>query len=148
MKLKSVFAAAAFCVALCSCGPKEQPLSEQLVGQWTGMDSIIVTAADSTGAPVVSNFVLPIGLEYLSDSTFTAVITVNDSTSIKVEGIANVQEAQVNFAGTMACPERTMDLSGSMSFAGVDTLTVLFNASNAEQVVSHSGKAILIRKAN
>ena len=49
MKLKSIFAAAAFCVALSSCGPKEKPLAEQLVGQWTGMDSITVTTVDSTG---------------------------------------------------------------------------------------------------
>ncbi|MEN6619013.1 MAG: hypothetical protein ABFC28_05900 [Rikenellaceae bacterium] len=146
MKLKTFFAAAAFIVALASCGPKEQPISEKLVGQWTGMDSIAVTVVDSTGNSVVQELVAPIELEYLADSTFTAVITVNDSTTITVGGVATVADPAVTFTGSMTCVQ-SMDLSGDMKIiAEPEALVVNFTAVNPEATVTHNGKANLTRK--
>ncbi len=70
MKLKTIFAAAALSVALISCGPKQQPLSVQLVGQWTGNDSVTMTVKDSLGVDSTTKFVLPIEINYFEDSTF------------------------------------------------------------------------------
>lgn len=147
MKLKTFFAAAACIVALASCGPKEQSISEKLVGQWTGMDSISVTTVDSTGNSVVTDLVAPIELEYLADSTFTATITVNDSTVISVGGVASIAESAVTFTGSMTCAQ-PMDLSGSMTLnAEPESLAVSFTGVNAEATITHNGKANLTRKA-
>jgi hypothetical protein len=146
MKLKTFFAVAAFVVALASCGPKAKPVSEQLVGQWTGMDSIAVTIVDSTGNSVVQEFTAPIELEYLADSTFTATITINDSTVISIGGVATIAEAAVTFAGSMTCAQ-PMELSGDMMVvADPEALVVNFKAVNAETTVNHVGKANLTRK--
>ena len=145
MKVKSILAVAALGVALVSCGTKEAPVSEQLVGQWSGVDSITVTVLDSTGTPSTQTFAAPIELEYLADSTFTAVIMVNDSTNVTVGGIATVADAAVNFTGSMTCAQ-TLELSGNMTVAS-DTLYVNYTGVNAEAGITHEGKAMVIRKA-
>lgn len=146
MKLKTFFAAAAFIVAITSCGPKEQPIATQLVGQWTGMDSIAITVVDSTGNSVVQELVAPIDLEYLADSTFTATIRINDSTVISVGGVATIAEAAVTFTGSMTCTQ-PMDLSGDMSIvAEPETLIVNLKGVNAEATATSIGKARLTRK--
>ena len=147
MKLKSIFAAAAFCVALSSCGPKEKPLAEQLVGQWTGMDSITVTTVDSTGTPTTTTMVCLIELEYLADSTFTAVIAINDSTKVDVKGDVIVNETAVNFTGSLVCADKTLDLNGALNLQGADTLKVQLTGVKAEKGINHDGKATLTRKA-
>ena len=110
------------------------------------MDSISVTMVDSTGNSVVQEFVAPIELEYLADSTFTATITINDSTVISVGGVATIAEAAVTFTGSMTCTQ-PMDLTGDMSIvAEPEALVVNFKGVNAEATVNHSGKANLTRK--
>lgn len=147
MKLKTIFAVAASVVALASCGQKVKPVSEQLVGQWTGTDSITVTVVDSTGNQVAQELVAPIDLEYFADSTFTAAIKVNDSTTINVGGVATIAEDVVTFTGSMQCVE-PMDLNGSMTFVvEPEALNVTFTAVNAAANTTHSGKANLTRKA-
>ena len=145
MKVKSILAVAALGVALVSCGTKEAPVSEQLVGQWSGVDSITVTVIDSTGAAQETKMAAPIELEYLADSTFTAVIMVNDSTNVTVGGIATVADAAVNFTGSMTCAQ-TLELSGNMTVAS-DTLYVNYTGVNAEAGITHNGVAKVIRKA-
>jgi hypothetical protein len=145
MKLKTFFAVAAVTVALVSCGPKAKPVSEQLVGQWTGLDSVKITVVDSTGNQVEQTFVAPIELEYLADSTFSAVIKVTDSTVITVNCAAAVTEEAVTFTGSMACSTETMNLNGDM-LVTPESLTVNFNAVNVASTVTHTGKAILTRK--
>lgn len=145
MKLRTFFGVAAVVAALASCGPKEKPVSEQLVGQWTGIDSVKITVVDSTGSQVEQTFVAPVEFEYLADSTFTATIKVTDSTVITLGGVAVVNGEAVTFTGSMACPQETMDLTGDMMIAA-ESLTVNFNAVNAATTVTHKGKAILNRK--
>jgi hypothetical protein len=146
MKVKSILAVAALSVALVSCGPKEAPVSEQLVGQWTGMDAITVTVLDSTGTPSTQAFEAPIEFEYLTDSTFTAVVMVNDSTNVSLGAVATVADALVNFTGTMTCAQ-TLEVSGTMTFQGKDTLVVNYTGVNTEAGITHEGKAVVVRKA-
>jgi opacity protein-like surface antigen len=147
MKLKTFFAVAASVVALASCGQKAKPVSEQLVGQWTGTDSISITVVDSTGNQVAQEFVAPIDFEYFADSTFTGVIKINDSTSINVGGVATIAEDVVTFTGSMQGVE-PMDLSGTMTYvADPEGLKVTFTAVNAAANTTHSAKANLTRKA-
>ncbi len=145
MKLKTFFAAAAVVAALASCGPKAKPVSEQLVGQWTGLDSVKITVVDSTGNQVEQTFVAPIEFDYLADSTFTAVIKVTDSTVITIGGVAAVNGEAVTFTGSMACSTETMDLTGDMVVLP-ESLTVNFSSVNVAATVNHKGKAILTRK--
>jgi hypothetical protein len=146
MKVQTILAAAAISVALISCGTKEKPVSEQLVGQWTGVDSITVTVLDSLGTPTTQTIAAPIDLEYIADSTFTAVVKVNDSTNVTLGGIATIAEAAVNFTGSMTC-DQTLEVTGNMTLAGADTLYVNYTGVNAEARITHEGKAMIVRKA-
>jgi hypothetical protein len=146
MKVKSFFALAALSVALVSCGTKEAPVSEQLVGEWTGMDAITVTVLDSTGTPATQMMEAPIEIQYLSDSTFTAVVMVNDSTNVTLGAVATVADALVNFAGTMNCA-KTLEVSGNITLQGADTLVINYTGVNTEAGLTHEGKAVVVRKA-
>lgn len=146
MKVKSILAVAAMSVALVSCGTKEAPVSEQLVGQWTGVDSITVTVLDSLGTPTTTTIAAPIELEYIADSTFTAIVMVNDSTNVTLGGIATIADAAVNFTGSMTCAQ-TLEVTGNMTLAGADTLYVNYTGVNAEARMTHEGKAMVVRKA-
>ncbi|OJV21513.1 MAG: hypothetical protein BGO30_02105 [Bacteroidetes bacterium 41-46] len=146
MKVKSFFALAALSVALVSCGTKEVPVSEQLVGQWTGMDAITVTVLDSTGAPVTQTMEAPVEFEYLADSTFTAIVMVNDSTNVTLGAVATVADALVNFTGTMNCAQ-TLEVSGNIVLQGADTLVINYTGVNTEAGITHEGKALVVRKA-
>lgn len=146
MKVKSILAVAAMSVALVSCGTKEAPVSEQLVGQWTGVDSITVTVLDSLGTPTTTTIAAPIELEYIADSTFTAIVMVNDSTNVTLGGIATIADAAVNFTGSMTCAQ-TLEVTGNMTLAGADTLYVNYTGVNAEARMTHEGKAMIVRKA-
>lgn len=146
MKVKSILAVAALSVALVSCGTKEAPVSEQLVGQWTGVDSITVTVLDSLGTPTTTTIAAPIELEYIADSTFTAIVMVNDSTNVTLGGIATIADAAVNFTGSMTCAQ-TLEVTGNMTLAGADTLYVNYTGVNAEARMTHEGKAMVVRKA-
>lgn len=145
MKVKSILAVAALSVALVSCGTKEAPVSEQLVGQWTGVDSITVTVLDSLGTPTTTTIAAPIELEYIADSTFTAIVMVNDSTNVTLGGIATIADAAVNFTGSMTCAQ-TLEVTGNMTLAGADTLYVNYTGVNAEARMTHEGKAMVVRK--
>ena len=145
MKVKSFFAIAALSVALVSCGTKEAPVSEQLVGQWTGMDAITVTVLDSTGTPMTQTMEAPIELEYLADSTFTAVVMVNDSTNVALGAVATIANALVNFTGSMTCAQ-TLEVSGTLTLQGKDTLVLNYTGVNTEAGITHEGKALVVRK--
>ncbi len=143
MKLKSIFAAAALSVALISCGPKAKPLSEQLVGQWTGVDSVQLTVKDSLGVDSTTNFTLPIEFNYFEDSTFTAVLKVNDSTSVSFGGVATVKDSSATFTTSVACGTMTFAVEGTLSIAN-DVLTV--NCNGVAEGATRVGKATLTRK--
>ena len=145
MKLKTIFAAAALSVALISCGPKQQPLSEQLVGQWTGNDSITLTVKDSAGVDSTTSMTLPIELNYSgADSTFSAVLTVNDTTSVNFTGVVTFADSVANFTSdNFVCGGTTFNLSGTMKVAN-DVLQVVYNG--VADGKTRDGKATLTRK--
>ncbi len=143
MKLKSIFAAAALSVALISCGPKQLPLSQQLVGQWQGVDSVKVTMTDSTGVDSTTSFTLPIELSYFEDSTFTAVLKVNDTTSVTFGGVATVTDSSAAFTTSVACGTTTFAVEGTFAVAE-DVLTVVCNG--VAEGKTRVGKATLTRK--
>lgn len=143
MKLKSIFAAAALSVALISCGPKQLPLSQQLVGQWTGVDSVAVTMTDSLGVDSTTSFTLPIELNYFEDSTFTAVVKVNDSTSVSFGGVATITDSSAVFTTSIACGTITFAVEGSFAVAE-DVLTVVGNG--VAEGKTRVSKATLTRK--
>lgn len=143
MKLKSIFAAAALSVALISCGPKVQPLSEQLVGQWTGVDSVTLTVKDSLGVDSTTAFTLPIEFSYFEDSTFTAVLKVNDTTSVSFGGVVAVSDSSATFTTNVACGATTFQVEGSLAVAN-DVLTISCNG--VAEGATRVGKATLTRK--
>ncbi|MDX9782152.1 MAG: hypothetical protein RBT35_04110 [Bacteroidales bacterium] len=145
MKVKSFFALAAISVALVSCGTKEAPVSEQLVGQWNGNDAITVSILDSTGTPVPQMMEAPMELTYNADSSLVANLMINDSTTVVLEAKATVADALVNFQGTMTCAQ-VLQVTGDITLQGKDTLVVNYIGVNTEAGITHEGKALVVRK--
>ena len=111
MKLKNLIAVFAVGAAIASCGTKKENMAEKLAGAWSGSNTIEITMTDSTGNTIIQQLVAPMDIEYAADSTFTALITINDTTLIKMGGVVNYTDSLISMSGTMATTT-TMDIAG------------------------------------
>lgn len=143
MKLKTIFAAAALSAAIFSCGPKEQPLAEKLVGQWTGVDSVTMTISDSVKGDSTFTFAVPVEVNYFEDSTFTAVLKVNDSTQVSFGGVVTITDTTgATFTTSLVCGETTFEVTGAFAFEGE---TAVLTTSGAVEGKTRTSKAILTK---
>jgi len=145
MKIKSLIAVFAMVAAIASCGTKERSLSERLSGVWSGSNTIEITMTDSTGSVVIQQLSAPVDIEYLADSTFTAVISVNDTTLIKMGGIANVTDSLATLSGSMLC-KTNMDIVGEMKINADESLSFTYTGTSSEVNVVHKGTITAVRK--
>ncbi|PKO98627.1 MAG: hypothetical protein CVU13_09345 [Bacteroidetes bacterium HGW-Bacteroidetes-8] len=145
MKIKSLIAVFAIVMAVASCGTKERSLSERLSGVWSGSNTIEITMTDSVGSVVIQQLSAPIEIEYLSDSTFTAVISINDTIQIKMGGIANVTDTLATLSGSMAA-KTNMDIVGEMKINADESLAFTYTGTSSEVNVIHKGTVTAVRK--
>ncbi|MDO9679563.1 MAG: hypothetical protein Q8S23_08125 [Bacteroidales bacterium] len=145
MKFKSLFAFLALAATVVSCGKKEASVSENLVGNWTGTNNIEITITDSTGNTVIQEISAPIDFEYLADSTFTAVITINESITFKFGGVAQVTDSIVKMSGTYTA-NSLMDMTGDLVYNEDKTIAINYRAQNPEANVIISGKSTVSPK--
>ncbi|PKO97312.1 MAG: hypothetical protein CVU12_00945 [Bacteroidetes bacterium HGW-Bacteroidetes-7] len=145
MKFKSLFAFLALAASVVSCGKKEVAVSEKLVGNWTGTNNIAITITDSTGNTVIQELSAPIDFEYLADSTFTAVITINESITFKFGGIAEITDSLVKLTGTYTA-NSVMDMTGDLVYNEDKTIAINYRAQNPEANVIFNGNAIVSPK--
>lgn len=145
MKFKSLFAFLALAASVVSCGKKEATVSEKLVGNWTGTNNIAITITDSTGNTVIQELSAPIDFEYLADSTFTAVITINESITFKFGGIAEITDSIVKFTGTYTA-NSVMEMTGDMVYNEDKTIAINYRAQNPEANVIFNGNSIVSPK--
>ena len=145
MKFKSLFAFLALAAAVVSCGKKEAAVSEKLVGNWTGTNNIAITITDSTGNTVIQELSAPIDFEYLADSTFTAVITINESITFKFGGIAEITDSIVKLTGTYTA-NSVMDMTGDLVYNEDKTIAINYRAQNPEANVIFNGNATVSPK--
>ncbi len=146
MKLKSLIAVFAVVAAIASCGTKKVNISDKLTGAWSGSNTIEITMTDSTGNTIIQQLVAPMDIEYAADSTFTAVITINDTTLIKMGGVVNYTDSLISMTGTMATTT-AMDIKGEVKLNEDETIAIIYNGTTPEVNVSHKGTVTATRKA-
>lgn len=137
MKLRQLISVVAIIVAVASCTPK-QTLSEQLTGTWRGTNNIELTMIDSVGNTVIQEFSAPIEIEYLADSTFTSIITINEGNIIKMGGIATFLDTTAVVTGSLSYMS-IMDISGQMSINANQTLNFKYTAESPAEGLVHRG---------
>ncbi len=146
MKVKSLIAVIALVVAIASCGTNKDNILEKLKGAWSGSNTIEITMTDSTGNTIIQQLVAPMEIEYAADSTFTAVITINDTTLIKMGGVVSYTDTLISMTGTMAT-HTNMDITGEVIFSDDATISLTYNGTAPDVNVSHKGFVTAVRKA-
>jgi outer membrane lipoprotein-sorting protein len=145
MKVKSLIAIIALVVAIASCGTKKDNISEKLKGAWSGSNTIEITMTDSTGNTIIQQLVAPMEIEYAADSTFTAVITINDTTHIKLGGVVGYTDTLISMTGTMAT-HTNMDITGVVILNDDATISLTYTGTAPDVNVSHKGIVTAVRK--
>lgn len=147
MKLRQLVAIVVAIAAIASCTQKKATLSEQLTGKWSGTDSVELTMIDSLSNTVIQEFGAPIEIEYLADSTFTAVVTISEGQVIKMGGVASFRDSVALLKGTLSGIVM-MDLNGQMSLNQDATMNFKYTAENPAEGLFQRGVVIATRANN
>ncbi len=145
MKFKSLIVLITVVAAVVSCATGERPVSEKLTGVWSGSNAIEITMIDSSGNTVIQELSAPIEIEYNSDSTFTAVITINDTTLVNMGGVATVVDSLVSVTGSMSCA-KIFDIAGDIKLNSDGTLLFSYTGTSPEVNVVHKGSSVAVKK--
>lgn len=144
MKLRHLMAVIALIVAIASCSQKKASLSEQLTGKWSGTNSVELTIVDSSGNTVIQVFDAPTEIEYLADSTFTAVVTVNENNIIKIGGEATFTDSTALLIGSLSW-HNVMAITGSMKLNEEKVMNLNYITENPAEGVVHKGRVLATR---
>ena len=148
MKNKSFFAIAILMIiAVASCGPKKKTVAEQLVGIWTGIDTIQIATVDTTGSVNVETIAVPIAIEYFADTTLSEKVSYNDTTTANISAVVIIGEPYVTYSGIMNINDAKQDIKGELYYRETpETLTMDFYSRNPVNGAEHKGKAVLTRQ--
>jgi hypothetical protein len=101
MKIKSFLSIAVIIIlAIVSCGQSKKTVAEQLVGVWTGIDTIQIASIDSNGAFSIETIAVPIAIEYFADTTLSGKVSYNDSTMANISAVVIVGEPYITYSGS------------------------------------------------
>jgi len=145
MKLRHLVAIVVVIAAVASCTQKKATLSEKLTGNWSGTNTIELTMVDSTGNTVIQEISAPIEIEYLADSTFTAIVTVNETNIVKIGGSATFTDSTALISGSLSC-QSVMNITGQMSINEDKSMNFTYIAENTEEGLIHRGTVVAVRK--
>jgi hypothetical protein len=145
MKFKSLIVLITVVAAVASCATRERSLSDKLTGVWSGSNAIEITMIDSSGNTVIQELSAPIEIEYNADSTFTAVITINDSNIVNMGGIATFNDSLVSVTGSMSCA-KTYEITGDFKLNPDGTLLFSYTGTSLEVNVVHKGNTVAVKK--
>lgn len=148
MKNKTFFAVAILLVvALASCGSNKKSVAEQLVGVWTGVDSIQIATVDSTGAVNLETIAVPVAIEYFADTTMTGKVNYNDSTTANISAVVIIGEPYISYSGVMNINDAKQDIKGELFYQeNPESLSMEFYSKNPATGAEHKGKATLMRQ--
>ncbi|MEG0518588.1 MAG: hypothetical protein RR555_06945 [Bacteroidales bacterium] len=148
MKNKSFIALAVLMIiAVASCSHK-QSVSEQLVGVWSGIDSIQIATIDSTGSVNFETIAVPVAIEYFADTTMTGKVSYNDSTTANISAVVIIGEPYISYSGIMNINDKKQDIKGELVYQeNPESLTMEFFSKNPVTGAEHKGKAVLNRQA-
>ena len=148
MKTKSfllIALVAAFSMA--SCGSRDKSVTEELVGVWTGIDTIQIATMDTLGNISVETIAVPVAIEYFADTTMSGKVSYNDSTTANISAVVIVGEPYISYSGIMEINDARQNVNGELVYNETpESLTMEFFSKNPATGQEHSGKALLTKK--
>lgn len=144
MKLRHLTLFLVVLIAIASCMCEKPTLSDKLAGKWGGENSIEITMINGKGNTVIQELVAPIEIEYLADSTFTAVIAISDYNKIKVGGNATFTDSTALLSGSLST-QVVLDFNGIMSLNEDGTLNLNYSAENSREGLFYKGETVANR---
>lgn len=144
MKIRQLIAVIVVVAAVASCISKKT-LSDKLVGKWNGTNNIELTMIDSLGNTVIQAFSAPIEIEYLSDSTFTANVMLDETVIMRIGGIATFADTTAKIEGSINY-KTTADFVGQMSISEDKILNLKYSAENPSEGLLHKGEVTATRE--
>lgn len=148
MKNKSFIALAVLMIiAVASCSQKKS-VAEQLVGVWSGIDSIQIATVDSTGSVNFETIAVPVAIEYFADTTMTGKVSYNDSTTANISAVVIIGEPYISYSGIMNINDKKQDIRGELVYQeNPENLTMEFFSKNPVTGAEHKGKAVLSKQS-
>lgn len=147
MKNKSFLALALLVVvAFATCSGNKKTVAEQLVGVWTGVDTIQIATVDTTGAINIETIAVPIAIEYFADTTMAGKVSYNDSTKAEISAVVIVGEPYISYSGIMNINDAKQGINGELVYNDTpESLIMEFFSKNPTTGAEHTGKATLTR---
>lgn len=149
MKYRNFLAVAIILFVAASCVTHKKDLNQQLIGLWAGVDTIRITAIDTSGAIAVETITVPVMIEYFADTTMTGKVHYNDSTSAHIEAVVSVGEPTVSYSGVMHIHDSKHQIQGELFYQeNPESLTMEFVSTDPVSGTRHKGTGILTRQSN
>ncbi len=148
MKYRIFFAAAIImAIAAVSCGTKKDT-HQQLIGLWTGIDTIQITTVDTSGSITVETIAVPVAIEYFADTTMNGKVKYNDSTVADIEAVVFVGDPYVSYSGVMEINDAKQQIEGELFYQeNPQSLSMEFFSKDPVTGAEHKGSGLLKKQA-
>ena len=149
MKYRNFLAVAIILFVTASCGTHKRDLSQQLIGLWAGVDTIQITAIDTSGAIAVQTIAVPVVIEYFADTTMTGKVHYNDSTAADIQAVVLYGNPSVSYSGVMNINDAKQQIQGELFYQeNPESLTMEFVSTDPSSGTEHKGNGVLTRQTN
>lgn len=148
MKYRNFLAVAIILFVAASCGTHKRDLNQQLIGLWAGVDTIQITAIDTSGAIAVETISVPVVIEYFADTTMSGKVHYNDSTAANIQAVVLVGDPYVTYSGVMNINDAQQQIQGELIYQeDPESLTMEFVSTDPASGKEHRGSGVLTRQA-
>ena len=148
MKYRNFLAVAIILFAAASCGTHKKDLNQQLIGLWAGVDTIQITAIDTSGAIAIETISVPVVIEYFADTTMSGKVHYNDSTAANIQAVVLVGDPYVTYSGVMDINDTQQQIQGELIYQeDPESLTMEFVSTDPASGKEHRGSGVLTRQA-
>ncbi len=149
MKYKSFLAAVIIgIIAVASCGTRKTDTHQQLIGLWTGIDTIQITSVDTSGAITVETITVPVAIEYFADTTMNGKMKYNDTTMANINAVVFVGDPYVSYSGVMEIDDAKQQIQGELFYQeNPESLTMEFFSKDPATGTEHKGSGVLKKQA-
>lgn len=148
MKYRNFLAVAIILFVAASCGTHKRDLNQQLIGLWAGVDTIQITAIDTSGVIAVETISVPVVIEYFADTTMSGKVHYNDSTAANIQAVVLVGDPYVTYSGVMNINDAQQQIQGELIYQeDPESLTMEFVSTDPASGKEHRGSGVLTRQA-
>ena len=148
MKYRTFLAAAIIMIiAAVSCGTDKTDTHKQLIGLWSGIDTIQITTIDTSGAINVETIAVPVAIEYFADTTMKGKVRYNDTTAADIDAVVFVGDPYISYSGVMEVNDAKQQIQGKLFYQeDPETLSMEFFSKNPVTGAEHKGTGTLVKQ--